>query len=148
MFGSKKDKPDQSAPTSTSEKDVSHDLPSEDAESQPAEKKRSFFQKLLWGSDEADRQAQEEAEKIALEKAKENQVDLVLSDVNMPKMDGITLISELRKIESYKLTPILVLTTESGRDMKTRGREAGATGWVVKPFQPENLVKMIDRVLQ
>ena len=84
----------------------------------------------------------------ALEKAKENQVDLVLSDVNMPKMDGITLISELRKIESYKLTPILVLTTESGRDMKARGREAGATGWVVKPFQPENLVKMIDRVLQ
>jgi two-component system chemotaxis response regulator CheY len=65
--------------------------------------------------------------------------DLVITDVNMPEMDGLSFIRELRQRPRYRLTPILVLTTEGGEPMKRRGREAGATGWVVKPFDPVRL---------
>jgi two-component system chemotaxis response regulator CheY len=65
--------------------------------------------------------------------------DLVITDVNMPEMDGLSLIRELRQQPKYVLTPILVLTTEGGGAVKQRGREAGATGWVVKPFDPAQL---------
>lgn len=65
--------------------------------------------------------------------------DLVITDVNMPEMDGLTLIRELRQRPECRLTPILVLTTEAGETMKRAGREAGATGWVVKPFEPGQL---------
>jgi len=83
----------------------------------------------------------------ALEFAQNNTVRAVVTDVNMPRMDGITLIGELRKLEHYKYTPILVLTTESGIGKKLAGKEAGATGWIVKPFDPEGLLKTIRRVL-
>ena len=83
----------------------------------------------------------------ALQKAKEGQVDLVLTDVNMPNMDGITLIRELRSLETYKFTPILTLTTESGGEKKQEGKTAGATGWIVKPFSPDQLLATIKRVL-
>lgn len=83
----------------------------------------------------------------ALDFAKANEVDLVLTDVNMPRMDGITLVRELRALASYKFTPMLVLTTESASDTKQRGRQAGATGWIVKPFSPEQLLSTIARVL-
>ena len=83
----------------------------------------------------------------ALEFAQDNTVRAVVTDVNMPRMDGITLIAELRKLEHYKFTPILVLTTESGIGKKLAGKEAGATGWIVKPFDPEGLLKTIRRVL-
>ena len=83
----------------------------------------------------------------ALEFARGNAVDLVISDVNMPRMDGITLVKELRGLDSYRLTPMLVLTTESGQDTKQRGKQAGATGWIVKPFNPEQLLATIARVL-
>ncbi|HEX7113542.1 MAG TPA: response regulator [Steroidobacter sp.] len=83
----------------------------------------------------------------ALEFARTSGVDLVLTDINMPRMDGITLVRELRALQTYKYTPVLVLTTESGQDMKQRGREAGATGWIVKPFNPEQLLHTIARVL-
>jgi two-component system chemotaxis response regulator CheY len=83
----------------------------------------------------------------ALEYARAHGVDLVLTDVNMPGMDGIALVRELRALETYKYTPMLVLTTESGQDTKQRGREAGATGWIVKPFNPEQLLATIARVL-
>ncbi len=83
----------------------------------------------------------------ALEFAKHNSVNVVVTDVNMPNMDGITLIAELRKLEHFKFTPILVLTTEGGADKKLLGKEAGATGWIVKPFDPEGLLKTIRRVL-
>jgi two-component system, chemotaxis family, chemotaxis protein CheY len=83
----------------------------------------------------------------ALEFARANEVDLVLTDVNMPRMDGITLVRELRALASYKFTPMLVLTTESGSDTKQRGKQAGATGWIVKPFSPEQLISTIARVL-
>ncbi len=73
--------------------------------------------------------------------------DLVISDVNMPNMDGITLCQELRKLPSFKFTPILMLTTESSSEMKMKGKAAGATGWLVKPFNPEKLLSTIKRVV-
>ena len=85
--------------------------------------------------------------KVALDKAKGQQFDLVISDVNMPVMDGITLIKELRALTEYKFTPMLMLTTESGDDKKTQGKTAGATGWIVKPFNPDQLLATIKKVL-
>ena len=83
----------------------------------------------------------------ALEYARQHSVDLVLTDVNMPRMDGITLVRELRTLPSYKYTPMLVLTTESSQEKKSQGKQAGATGWIVKPFNPEQLLATIARVL-
>lgn len=83
----------------------------------------------------------------ALEFARSDTVDLVLTDVNMPRMDGIELVRELRALDSYKFVPMLVLTTESGQETKLRGKQAGATGWIVKPFNPEQLLATIGRVL-
>src|SRR5688500_18716571 len=83
----------------------------------------------------------------ALDFARENSVYLVLMDVNLPGMDGITLVRELRSLPNYRLTPMLVLTTEGGQDKKAAGKEAGATGWIVKPFNPEQLLATIARVL-
>ncbi|PCI63625.1 MAG: response regulator [Gammaproteobacteria bacterium] len=83
-----------------------------------------------------------------LNKAKESSFDLVITDVNMPIMDGITLCQELRKLPNFKFTPILMLTTESSGDMKLKGKAAGATGWLVKPFNPEKLLATIKRVVR
>ena len=74
-------------------------------------------------------------------------IDLVISDINMPNMDGISLIKALRQLGQYKFTPILMLTTESGADKKSEGKAAGATGWIVKPFNPEQLLTTISKVL-
>ena len=79
--------------------------------------------------------------------AKENQADLVLTDQNMPKMDGIALIKALRGLPAYKQIPIMMLTTESSPALKQLGREAGATGWMVKPFDPEKLLEMLKKIL-
>lgn len=83
----------------------------------------------------------------ALAMAKTKQVNLVLTDVNMPKMDGITLIKNLRTLPNYKFTPMLMLTTESAADKKQEGKAAGATGWIVKPFSPDQLLATIKKVL-
>jgi two-component system chemotaxis response regulator CheY len=83
----------------------------------------------------------------ALEYARLHAVDLVLADVNMPRMDGITLVSELRGLPHYRLTPLLLLTTESSQERKLEGKRAGATGWIVKPFNPEQLLATMARVL-
>ncbi len=83
----------------------------------------------------------------ALALAKNKNVNLVITDVNMPKMDGITLIRELRTLPAYKFTPILMLTTESAPEKKQQGKEAGATGWLVKPFNPDQLIATINKVL-
>lgn len=83
----------------------------------------------------------------ALQLAKSKSFSLVLTDVNMPKMDGITLTRELRALPAYKFTPILTLTTESAVDKKQEGKAAGATGWLVKPFNPEQLISTVKRVL-
>jgi len=82
----------------------------------------------------------------ALDIAKGTSFDLVLSDVNMPVMDGIELVKELRQIDAYKYTPILMLTTETAGDKKMAGKNAGATGWVVKPFNPDKLLATIKKV--
>ena len=82
-----------------------------------------------------------------LEKAGAQQVDLILTDQNMPRMDGITLVKSLREMPSYRKAPILVLTTEAGDDMKAKGRAAGATGWMVKPFDPDRLLTVVKKVL-
>jgi two-component system chemotaxis response regulator CheY len=83
----------------------------------------------------------------ALEYARLHAVDLVLADVNMPRMDGITLVAHLRTLPSYHLTPLLLLTTESSPQSKLQGKQAGATGWMVKPFHPEQLLATLERVL-
>ena len=83
----------------------------------------------------------------ALNIAKQGGFDLVLSDVNMPVMDGIQLVRELRTLAEYKFTPILMLTTESASDKKIEGKQAGATGWIVKPFNPDQLLNTIKKVL-
>jgi two-component system, chemotaxis family, chemotaxis protein CheY len=83
----------------------------------------------------------------ALEYARKHRVDLVLTDVNMPRMDGITLIAQLRTLPNYHLTPLLLLTTESSPDRKIQGKQAGATGWMVKPFNPDQLLATLERVL-
>jgi two-component system chemotaxis response regulator CheY len=82
-----------------------------------------------------------------LEKAKKTTFDLIISDVNMPNMDGLTMVAEIRMLPQYAKTPILVLTTERGDDMKTKGKQAGATGWIVKPFVPDQLLKAVNIVL-
>jgi two-component system chemotaxis response regulator CheY len=71
----------------------------------------------------------------------------VISDVNMPRMDGIRLVSELRSLSSYRLTPLLLLTTESSQEKKMEGKKAGATGWIVKPFNPTQLLATLNRLL-
>lgn len=83
----------------------------------------------------------------ALSKAKAGKYDLIVTDVNMPVMDGITLIRNLRAEAAYKFTPMLMLTTESAADKKMEGKSAGATGWIVKPFNPDQLVATINKVL-
>lgn len=83
-----------------------------------------------------------------LEKSQKDKFDLVITDVNMPVMDGITLCNELRQLPAFKFTPILILTTESSPEMKQRGKAAGATGWLVKPFNPDKLLATIKRVIR
>lgn len=82
-----------------------------------------------------------------LDKAKARTVDLILTDQNMPRMDGLTLIRTLRGLPQYRTTPILMLTTESSDAMKQQGRAAGATGWLVKPFDPQKLIEVVKKVL-
>ena len=81
-----------------------------------------------------------------LDKAKAKSVNLILTDQNMPRMDGLTLIKNLRGLPQYASTPILMLTTESSDAMKSQGRAAGATGWLVKPFDPQKLIEVVRKV--
>ncbi len=73
-------------------------------------------------------------------------VDAIITDINMPNMDGVTLVQRLRAQQRFKATPILILTTEGGADKKAQGRSAGATGWIVKPFAPEKLLQVLNKV--
>jgi two-component system chemotaxis response regulator CheY len=83
-----------------------------------------------------------------LDKATATPVDLVITDQNMPNMDGLTLVRSLRELRDYKTVPILLLTTESSDAMKAQGRAAGATGWLVKPFDPNTLLEVVQKVLR
>jgi two-component system chemotaxis response regulator CheY len=73
--------------------------------------------------------------------------DLVITDIYMPRMDGLSLVRNLRELPALRFTPILILTTEEGDEMKQRGRAAGATGWIVKPFQAEHLCRVVGRLV-
>ena len=83
----------------------------------------------------------------ALDKVKDQPIDLVLTDQNMPRMDGLALVRRLRGMAQHRAVPILILTTESSDEMKQAGRAAGATGWLVKPFDPPRLLEVIGKVL-
>lgn len=78
--------------------------------------------------------------------AEQRKADFIITDLNMPNMDGITLITRLRALPQYKFTPIVMLTTESQDDKKVAGKKAGATGWVVKPFDPARLIAVANMV--
>jgi two-component system chemotaxis response regulator CheY len=84
----------------------------------------------------------------AWEKAQQRSFDLVLTDQNMPRLDGLGLTRKLRDQPGFERTPILILTTESSDQMKQAGKAAGATGWLVKPFDPAKLVSVIQQVVR
>jgi two-component system chemotaxis response regulator CheY len=85
--------------------------------------------------------------KDGLSKLSANKVNMIVSDVNMPIMDGITMLIEIKKLPMHKFTPILMLTTEAGADMKARGQAAGAKAWLVKPFQPAVLISAVSKLI-
>lgn len=83
-----------------------------------------------------------------LQKASAEAFDMVLSDINMPQMTGIEMLRSLRKLDQYKFTPIVLVTTESQPEKKAEGKAAGATGWIVKPFEPDQLLAVVTKVLR
>ena len=83
----------------------------------------------------------------ALTKLDGRKIHLIISDVNMPNMDGITLVKEIKQKADYKYTPIIMLTTESQDDMKAQGQAAGARAWVVKPFQPAQMLAAVSKLI-
>ncbi len=85
--------------------------------------------------------------KEALTKLDGIKVNLVISDVNMPIMDGLTFVGEMKKLPRYKFTPVIMLTTEAGSEMKERGRAAGAKAWVVKPFKPDQMLTAVAKLI-
>jgi len=84
----------------------------------------------------------------ALQLAGQHTFDLVITDVNMPDLDGIALVRQIRALSAYRHTPLLFLTTEGSPELKNEGRQAGATGWIMKPFNPERLLAVVDKVLK
>ena len=82
-----------------------------------------------------------------LEEIKKTSVDMVISDVNMPNMDGITMVLKIREIADFKFIPIIILTTESQSSKMDEGKAAGATGWIVKPFTSEKLLAVVNKLL-
>ncbi|AMQ44239.1 chemotaxis protein CheY [Aeromonas veronii] len=85
--------------------------------------------------------------KDALNKLDGNKINLIISDVNMPNMDGITFVKEAKKLANYKFTPVIMLTTESQDSKKQEGQAAGAKAWVVKPFQPEQMLAAVAKLI-
>lgn len=83
----------------------------------------------------------------ALDKLAHNSIDMMITDLNMPNMDGLDLIKQVRQAGAHRFTPIVMLTTESSEEKKLAGREAGASGWIVKPFKPEQLLKVVKLIL-
>jgi two-component system chemotaxis response regulator CheY len=84
----------------------------------------------------------------ALSKLTGQEIHLVLSDINMPRMDGIEFTRQLRALPQYKFVPVVLLTTESHADKKQEGKAAGATGWIVKPFDPKQLLAVVKKVIR
>ena len=86
--------------------------------------------------------------KDALAKIGKEKFDMTITDLNMPNVDGIQLITAVRKLPGYSYTPILMLTTESQPEKKDAGRKAGATGWIVKPFNADQLISVIQKLVK
>jgi two-component system chemotaxis response regulator CheY len=86
--------------------------------------------------------------KDGLTKVSGAKFDLIITDLNMPNMDGIEMITAVRKVAGYSFIPILMLTTESQAEKKDAGRKAGATGWIVKPFNAEQLVAVVQKLVK
>lgn len=86
--------------------------------------------------------------KDALNKMDGTKIDLVVTDLNMPEMDGIELIRQIRGKSGYRFTPVIMLTTESQESKKQEGKRAGASGWIVKPFTPEQLIEAVKRFVR
>ncbi len=84
----------------------------------------------------------------ALSKAGQSRAEMVITDLNMPKLDGIGLIRQLRERSEYKFTPIVMLTTESQDTKKKEGKQAGASGWIVKPFTPDQLIGVVRKFIK
>jgi two-component system chemotaxis response regulator CheY len=84
----------------------------------------------------------------ALSKLEGQELHLILTDINMPKMDGLEFIRQLRAMTDYKFVPIILLTTESHPEKKREGKAAGATGWIVKPFNPDQLLAVVKKVMR
>jgi two-component system chemotaxis response regulator CheY len=85
--------------------------------------------------------------KVALSKLDGKKIHLIISDVNMPNMDGITFVQEMKKLTAYKFTPVIMLTTESQESKKREGQAAGAKAWVVKPFQPAQMLAAVSKLI-
>jgi len=83
----------------------------------------------------------------ALSKLGENKINLIISDLNMPNMDGLSLVRAIKSLPTYKFTPIIMLTTEISSDKKEAGREAGAKAWMVKPFKPEQMLAAVSKLI-
>ncbi|MCE1243189.1 response regulator [Oryzomicrobium sp.] len=83
-----------------------------------------------------------------LNKLKAHKAHLIISDVNMPVMDGLTFVAELKKLSEHRFTPVIMLTTEAGEAMKQRGQAVGAKAWVVKPFQPAQMLLAVAKLVQ
>ena len=83
----------------------------------------------------------------ALEKLESSDISLIIADINMPEMDGISMVKKIRGHKEHRFIPVIMLTTESHESIRERGREAGATGWIVKPFKPEQLLGVTRKVL-
>ena len=86
--------------------------------------------------------------KDALGKLQSSQVDMLITDLNMPNMNGIELVKQVRGLSQYRFLPIVMLTTESQDSRKQEGKAAGATGWIVKPFKPDQLITVVKKVLK
>jgi two-component system chemotaxis response regulator CheY len=82
----------------------------------------------------------------ALDKLNGDKISLIISDVNMPNMDGITFLKEVKKLPAYKFTPVIMLTTESQEAKKEEGKQAGAKAWVVKPFKPDQMLQAVKKL--
>ena len=86
--------------------------------------------------------------KDAMGKLNGTKVEMIITDLNMPNLNGIELIKQVRKTDGYKFTPIIMLTTESQEARKAEGRQAGASGWIVKPFTPEQLLGVVKKFVR
>ena len=106
---------------------------------------RMTVKRTLTGVDFEVDEAKDGAEGLA--KVQSGSYDLILTDLNMPNMDGLTMIQEIRKLPAYAETPIVMLTTESGEEKKAVGHGSGVSAWLVKPFEPDHLIEVVGSML-